>query len=43
MRQRLVGLGLEVQTSTPADLAAYQTRQFQQFLASMKAAGFEPE
>jgi len=43
MRQRLVGLGLEVQTSTPAELATYQTRQFQQFLASMKAAGFEPE
>jgi tripartite-type tricarboxylate transporter receptor subunit TctC len=43
MRQRLVGLGLEVQTSTPAEMAAYQTRQFTQFLASMKTAGFEPE
>ena len=43
MRQRLVGLGLEVQTYTPADLATYQTRQFTQFLSSMKAAGFEPE
>ncbi|MCX7273386.1 MAG: tripartite tricarboxylate transporter substrate-binding protein [Burkholderiales bacterium] len=43
MRQRLIGLGLEVQTSTPAEFAARQSRDLVSFAASMKAAGFEPE
>jgi tripartite-type tricarboxylate transporter receptor subunit TctC len=43
MRQRLVGLGLEVQTSTPAEFATRQSRDLVSFAASMKAAGFQPE
>lgn len=43
MKQRLVGLGLEVQTSTPKEFADYQSKALSQFAASMKAAGFQPE
>ena len=43
LRQRLEGLGLDVQTSTPAELIAYQAKSIVSFTASMKAAGFEPE
>ncbi len=43
MKQRLVGLGLEVQTSTPQEFAAYQSKALVSFTASMKAAGFQPE
>ncbi len=43
MRQRLIGLGLEVQTSTPAEFAARQSRDLVSFAASMRAAGFQPE
>jgi tripartite-type tricarboxylate transporter receptor subunit TctC len=43
MKQRLVGLGLEVQTSTPKEFADYQSKSLAQFAASMKAAGFQPE
>ena len=35
--------GLEVQTSTPAEFAARQSRDLVSFAASMKAAGFQPE
>lgn len=43
MRQRLTGLGLEVQTSTPQEFAERQARDYLAFVASMKAAGIEPE
>ena len=43
MRQRLTGLGLEVQTSTPREFAERQARDYEAFVASMKAAGIEPE
>ena len=43
MRQKLLGLGLEVQTSTPAELRDYQNKAIVSFTASMKAAGVEPE
>jgi len=43
MRQKLLGLGLEVQTSTPAELRDYQNRAIASFTASMKAAGHEPD
>lgn len=43
MKQRLIGLGLEVQTSTPAEFAQRQSRDLVTFAASMKAAGFQPE
>ncbi|MEN9314544.1 MAG: hypothetical protein RIS35_937 [Pseudomonadota bacterium] len=43
MKQRLVGLGLEVQTSTPKEFADYQSKSLAQFAASMKAAGYQPE
>jgi tripartite-type tricarboxylate transporter receptor subunit TctC len=43
MRQRLIGLGLEVQTSTPGEFAGRQSRDIISFTASMKAAGFQPE
>ena len=42
MKQRLVGLGLEVQTSTPTEFAQRQSRDLVTFAASMKAAGFQP-
>ena len=43
MKQRLVGLGLEVQTSTPKEFADYQSKSLAQFASSMKAAGYQPE
>lgn len=43
MKERLVGLGLEVRTSTPKEFADYQLQSIEQFTKSMKAAGFEPE
>lgn len=43
MKQRLVGLGLEVQTSTPKEFADYQSKALAQFAGSMKAAGYQPE
>lgn len=43
MRQKLLGLGLEAQTSTPAELRDYQNKAIVSFTASMKAAGIEPE
>lgn len=43
MKQRLVGLGLEVQTSTPKEFADYQSKALVQFAGSMKAAGYQPE
>ncbi len=43
MKERLVGLGLEVRTSTPKEFADYQLASLEQFTKSMKAAGFEPE
>jgi len=43
MRQRLLGLGLEPQTSTPAEFVERQARQVVAFTAAMKNAGYEPE
>ena len=43
LRKRLVELGLEVQTSTPAELTDRQNRALVAFTASMKAAGYKPE
>lgn len=43
MKQRLVSLGLEVQTSTPKEFADYQSKALVQFASSMKAAGYQPE
>lgn len=43
MKQRLVGLGLEVQTSTPKEFADYQSKQMARFAESMKAANYQPE
>jgi tripartite-type tricarboxylate transporter receptor subunit TctC len=43
MRQKLLDLGLEVQTSTPAELREYQDKAIASFTVSMKAAGVEPE
>lgn len=43
MRQRLLGLGLEPQTSTPAEFVERQARQIVAFTAAMKNAGYEPE
>lgn len=43
MKQRLVGLGLEVETSTPKEFADYQSKQMARFAESMKAAGYQPE
>jgi ribonuclease PH len=43
MRQKLLGLGLEAQTSTPAELRDYQNKASVSFTASMKAAGIVPE
>lgn len=43
LAQRLSGLGLEVLTSTPAEMAARQSRLLTSFTASMKAAGYEPD
>jgi tripartite-type tricarboxylate transporter receptor subunit TctC len=43
LRKKLVELGLEVQTSTPAELAERQGRALVAFTASMKAAGYKPE
>ncbi len=43
MRQRMLGLGLEVQTGSPAELADFQAKAVVKFTASMKSAGVEPE
>jgi tripartite-type tricarboxylate transporter receptor subunit TctC len=43
LSQRLLGLGLEVQTSTPTEMAARQSRLLTSFTASMKAAGYVPD
>ena len=43
MRQRLLGVGLEVQTSTPAELFTRQANLITTMTATMKAAGVEPE
>lgn len=43
MRQRLTGVGLEVLTSTPAEMLTRQSNLITFMTASMKAAGVEPE
>ena len=43
MRQRLLGVGLEVQSSTPAELFTRQSNLITTMTATMKAAGVEPE
>ncbi len=43
MHKRLADLGLDVETSTPAEFAERQARDIVAFTRSMKAAGFEPE
>ena len=43
MRQRMLGLGLEVQTGSPAELVDFQAKAVVKFTASMKSAGVEPE
>jgi len=43
MRERMLGLGLEVQTSTPKEFFERQARYIELFTRSMKAAGYEPE
>lgn len=43
IRPKLVSLGMEVQTGSPAELLDFQRRSIVSFTASMKAAGFEPE
>lgn len=43
MKQKLLGLGQEAQTSTPAKLRDYQNKAIVAFTASMKAAGVELE
>ena len=43
IKQKLSGLGLEVQTSTPQEFHDRQLRDIVSFTASMKAAGFQPE
>jgi tripartite-type tricarboxylate transporter receptor subunit TctC len=43
MRQRLLGVGLDVQTSTPKEFFDRQSRYIEMFTRSMKAAGHEPD
>lgn len=43
MRQRLLGVGLEVQTSTPKEFFDRQSRYIEMFTRSMKAAGHQPD
>jgi tripartite-type tricarboxylate transporter receptor subunit TctC len=43
IRQRLLGLGLETRTSTPAELRDYQAQALAKFAASFKAGGGVPE
>jgi tripartite-type tricarboxylate transporter receptor subunit TctC len=43
LKQKLIGLGLEVQTSTPAEFASRQARLVTSFGESMKATGYIPE
>jgi tripartite-type tricarboxylate transporter receptor subunit TctC len=43
MRQRLLGVGLEVQSSTPAEMFTRQANLIATMTATMKAAGVEPE
>ena len=43
LKERLMGLGLEVQTSSPKEFAERQLRDIESFTRSMKAAGFQPE
>lgn len=43
MRQRLLGVGLEAQSSTPAELFTRQSNLIATMTATMKAAGVEPE
>jgi tripartite-type tricarboxylate transporter receptor subunit TctC len=43
MRQRLLGVGLEVQTSTPAEFLDRQSKLITFMTAWMKASGVEPE
>ena len=43
LRQRLTGVGLEVLTSTPAEMLTRQSNLITYMTASMKAAGVEPE
>ena len=43
MRQRLLGVGLDVQTSTPKEFFERQARYIEMFTRSMKAAGHEPD
>ena len=43
MRQRLLGVGLEAQSSTPAELFTRQANLITTMTATMKAAGVEPE
>lgn len=43
MRERLVTLGLAVETSTPKEFAERQSRDIVSFRKSMEAAGYEPE
>ena len=42
-KQRLLGVGLEVLTSTPAEMLTRQTNLIAQMTGIMKAAGVEPE
>lgn len=43
MKQRLLGVGLDVQTSTPKEFFERQARYIEMFTRSMKAAGHEPD
>ena len=42
-KQRLLGVGLEVLTSTPAEMTTRQTNLIAYMTSVMKAAGVEPE
>lgn len=43
MRQRMLGLGLEVKTTTPKEFLDIQSKYIETFTRSMKAVGYEPE
>ncbi|MCX7273454.1 MAG: hypothetical protein NTV19_09795, partial [Burkholderiales bacterium] len=43
MRQRLLGVGLEAESSTPTELFNRQANLITYMTAMMKAAGVEPE
>jgi tripartite-type tricarboxylate transporter receptor subunit TctC len=43
LKQRLVSVGLEVLTSTPAEMSKRQNDEMVSFSQSMKAAGYEPD